>query len=90
MSRIDIATTEADFIEFRFADEETAQRAERYFPSDFVRTSPGVIEYRVNSILSETRKDLERAGFQWDEAESSLTEEIMWPEWPEDEDTFTP
>jgi len=85
MSRVDVYETDADFIEFRFFDETAAMHAERHFPTDFVRTGEGTIEYRANPTTIEgIRKKLETAGVNWEEAESGLTEDEMWPEWPED------
>lgn len=87
MPQVDVFDTEADFIEFRFSDEEVARAAEKHFPVDFVRTGTGVIEYRSNpTAVQAIRERLEAAGLAWSEAESGLTEGDMWPEWPEDED----
>ena len=90
MQRIDTYETEADFIEFRFNDEETALAAEKHFPVNFVRSGEGVIEYRSDSMAIEAiRTKLENAGIAWSEAESGLTEDDMWPEEASD-DNFTP
>jgi len=79
MSRVDMAETEADFIEFEFADEATAERADRHAgftahtgaTTRQVRTEIGRVE--------EVRAQLESAGIAWTESESSLTEDDMWP-----------
>lgn len=85
MARVDVYETEADFIEFRFFDEAAASHAERHFPTDFVRSGEGVIEYRANPAAIEgIRQKLDAAGARWEEAESSLAEDDMWPEWPGD------
>lgn len=84
MSRVDPYETEADFIEFKFADDETAVRAERCFPSDFATVGNATIAYRANDRIDGIREKLEAAGLEWIEEESSLTEDEMWPEWPGD------
>lgn len=85
MSRVEIYDTEADFVQFRFFDGAAAANAERHFPIDFVRTGDDTIEYRANpSAIEGIRQKLDAAGVRWEEAESGLTEEDMWPEWPED------
>ena len=88
MERVDIFETEADFIEFRFSSDSEAEAAEKHFPTDFVRSSAGVIEYRASpSAVESIRERLEAAGLSWNEAESALTEDEMWPVWPGDGET---
>ena len=86
MTRIDENLTEADFIAFEFATPESADKAEKAFPADFVRSTGTTVEYRAMSLIPGIRKKLEAAGLSWSESESSITEEDMWPEWPEDGD----
>lgn len=86
MSHVDLMSTEAEFVEFTFADERTAVLAENFFPVDLVRTGEGVLEYRTSrpSIIEQARMDMAAIGIVWSEAESSLTEAEMWPEWTDD------
>jgi len=84
MSRVDWIESEAEFIDFKFKDGETAIRAERCFPNDFATVGDATIAYRANQQVDEIREKLEAAGFEWTETESSLTEDEMWPTWPED------
>lgn len=84
----DIEDTDPDFIEFEFGDTETATRAEKAFPLDFVNlgTSLALREGVVDAIGDDIRQKLRDAGIEWTESASALTEEDMWPEWPGDED----
>ncbi len=85
MSRVDLLETEADFIEIEFPDEETAQRAGRLV-SFAAHTGATTRQLRANGFVETVRGKLEAAGIPWTESESSLTEDDMWPEWPEDSD----
>lgn len=75
-----------DFIEFKFADHETAKRAEAAFPLDVVNLGAdlAVRSGVVDAIGDEIRDKLRTLGIDWTEEPCCLTEEEMWPEWPGD------
>lgn len=84
MSRVDLDTTEADFVEFEFPDEATAELADKAVGFS-VHTGATTRHLRIARVDS-AREKWEAAGLSWTESESGLTEDEMWPEWPEDSD----
>ena len=86
MERVDVSGTEADFIEFEFPDEATAERADKVAA---FAAHTGALTRQVRAEegrVADVREHLEAAGIPWTESESSVTEEDMWPEWPGDSD----
>jgi hypothetical protein len=80
MTRIDVAETDADFIEFEFPDEDAAERADRV--AGFAAHTGGTTrQVRADpSSVEGVRSSLEAAGIPWEESESSITEDDMWPD----------
>lgn len=79
MSRVDVSETEADFVEFEFPDEATAELADRV-AAFAAHTSATTRQVRAEtSRVEEVRGYLEAAGIAWNETESSITEDDMWP-----------
>lgn len=76
---------EPDFIEFDFGTAEKATLAERAFPLYAVLgTSIAIRSALVDELGDQIRGKLKELGLEWTESASSLTEEDMWPSWPED------
>jgi hypothetical protein len=84
MNHVNTETTNPDFVQFKFENVALAAVAERCFPVDFVRTGETIIEYRDGPRIDAIREGLSKEGIAWTEAASTLTEDDMWPEWPED------
>lgn len=85
---MDDVQEDPDFIEFEFGDAERAIAAEKAFPLNVVNlgTSLAMRSGVIEAIGDEIRGKLKGLGIDWTESPSSLTEEDMWPRWPEDGD----
>lgn len=83
---------DAEFIEFAFADPETAALAEQAFPYNVVNmgSSLGLRAKQLTEHGREIRTKLNGMGIIWSEIAADLQDDDMWPEWPEDSDDTVP